>query len=80
MSQTKVKELTIGAKQALLGNKRRRGLIGGWLVALSGNTARCSKGLKVIATQIVQETISIFRNKSFHMDTKSISINITALI
>ena len=29
MSQTQVKELTIGAKQALVGDKRRRGLIGG---------------------------------------------------
>ena len=29
MSQTQVKELTIGAKQALVGDKRRQGLIGG---------------------------------------------------
>ena len=29
MSQTQVKELTIGAKQALVGDKRRRGLIDG---------------------------------------------------
>ena len=35
MSQTQANELTIGAKQALEGDKRRRGLIGGLHFVLS---------------------------------------------
>ena len=53
MSQTQVNELTIGAKQALEGDKRRRGLIGGLHLAAGPSRQQCGKELKVIATRII---------------------------
>ena len=51
MSQKQVKELTIGAKQALVGNKRQRSLIGGLHLAaeLSSATRRgAAKNLNLL--------------------------------